>query len=415
MPIENEDGQRVVRRADALPCRFELLDRHIFPAGVIPGQQILLAGDPGSGKSTLMLQALLGFSREGVRCIYFASEEKRAETIKRLEQLRLNEGRLRVEVVEARSTEDVFDYPLTVSALGPVQVVIVDSLQGLGLSPNLRAEWEDLYVFMAKLRAAQIAAFYVAHVTKDEKIAGPKDTEHGVDTVVLFSPAMTHRLIRVPKNRRGPALEQPVLCRKDPVGRLSVMARSTTAVVGRATAFDDGGLVEVEAKVEFAASFPRQPRRPALNGVTKNAYAKVVSVLRGVGIDLGPLTVTCSILGGRRYQPEQDLAIAMALLASYMQTSLPWEPVYCAELTLGGELLEAPVTLLRRLVRDYKKDDFPAGSRVFVFERASRHFIWKELVPHSLLPLGAMDFKALPEVAFEFLLSRELPAGWRPE
>lgn len=415
MPFENEDGQKVVRRADALPCGFELMDRHILPAGIIPGQQILLAGDPGSGKSTLMLQTLLGFSREGVRCIYFTSEEKRAETWKRLEQLRLNEGRLRVEVVEARSTEDVFADPLAISDRGPVQAVIIDSLQGLGLSPSTRAGWVALYAFMARLRETRITAFYVAHVTKDEKIAGPKDTEHDVDTIVLFTPAMTHRLIRVPKNRRGPALEQPILCRKDTVGRLSVMARSTTAVVGRATAFDEGGFVEVEAKVEFAASLTRRPRRPALNGVTKNAYAKLVSVLRGEGIDLGPLTVTCSILGGRRYQPEQDLAIAMALLASYLQTPLPWEPVFCAELTLGGKLLEAPLTVLRRLVRDYKKDDFPAGSRMFVFESASRQFVWKELLPLSLLPLGAMDFKALPGVALEFLLSRELPAGWRPD
>lgn len=412
----NSNGEpNSVRRSDALPCQFDLMDRHVFPVGIIPGQQILLAGEPGSGKSTLMLQTLLGFARTGVRCVYAASEEEPGETRRRLEQLRLNEGALRVEVYAAKSPEDAFLMPYAKPDRGPVQVLIIDSLQGLGFTSWSREPWNDLHHFMEKMREAKITVFYVAHVTKNVKIAGPKRTEHDVDTTVTFATALSHRLIRVPKNRKGPSIEEPILCRKDRVGRLSAMLRASTALVGQATAFDDDGLLNVEAKVEFAASIPGRPRKPALTGVTKNAYAKIASVLRGMGVDLGHLTVSCSLPGGRRYQPEQDLAIAMALLASYLQTPIPYRPVFCGELSLGGRVLEAPITVLRQLIREYKRDDFAAANRTFIFEHESMQFIYKELRPLPILPVSVLDFKGLPEVASEFLLEQDLPPGWQGE
>lgn len=409
------DARESVRRPDALPCQFELMDRHVLPAGIIPGQQILLAGEPGCGKSTLMLQTLLGFARTGIRCVYAASEEEPDETRRRLEQLRLNEGALRVEVYPAKAPEDAFLMPFAKPERGPVQVLIIDSLQGLGFTSFSREPWNDLHRFMEKMREAKITVFYVAHVTKDEKIAGPKRTEHDVDTTVTFARALSHRLIRVPKNRKGPSVEEPILCHKDQVGRLSAMVRSPEAVVGKATAFDDGGLLSVEAKVEFSASIPGRPRKPALTGVTKNAYAKIASVLRGMGIDLGHLTVSCSLLGGRPYRPEQDLAIAMSLVASYLQTPIPYRPVFCGELSLGGKVLEAPITVLRQLIREYKREDFPAANRTFIFEHASMEFIYRELRPLPILPVSVLDFKDLKEVSSEFLLEQQLPAGWQPE
>ena len=405
----------LIRRPDALPCSFDLMDRHVFPAGIIPGQQVLLAGEPGCGKSTLMLQTLLGFTRTRVRCVYAASEEEPGETRRRLEQLRLNEGALRVEVYPAKTPEDAYLLPFAQTHRGPLQVLIIDSLQGLGLSAFSRGPWGDLYAFMNKMREAKVTVFYVAHVTKDEKIAGPKRTEHDVDTTITFAAALSHRLIRVPKNRKGPSIEEPLLCREDPVGRLSAMVRSPEALVGHATGFDDNGLLEVEAKVEFTGATPGRPRKPALNGITKNAYAKVASILRGVGVDLGHLTVSCSLPGGRTYLPEQDLAIAMALLASYLQRPIPYRPVFCGELSLEGRLREAPITVLRQLIREYKREDFPAASRTFVFEEQSMEFIYRELRPLPILPVSVLDFKGLKEVAFEFLLDSELPAGWQPE
>ncbi|UPT73191.1 MAG: hypothetical protein M0D55_15035 [Elusimicrobiota bacterium] len=354
-----------------IPCAMELLSERLFPDGIVAGQQLLLSGEPGVSKSTLLLQALNGFAEAGVPCAYITSEQKRPELQRRLQAVGTEKGIPLVKIHEADSLETLSNLISRPSVSFPHRVLVVDSLQGLGIGPSAQGEWEKLFGLMQFLRIQNIATFYVAHVRKDLQIAGPKKLEHEVDAVFSIRRAFAYRLLHVSKNRFGPSSAEPVVCTVDRIGRLFLAQRNEDVVVAKTAAFDSHGIAEIEAKVEFNINC--RSRRPALNGLAKHGYQKITSILRGMSVDVGGFgsLVTCSLPGSRKYLPEHDLAIAMAFLSSYLQLPLRDDPILCGELGLDGELRSLHPSLLQRLAALIDQDFFYMRSRTIVMDAAS--------------------------------------------
>lgn len=391
---------------EIIPCKLDLLTERLLPGGVVTGQQILISGEPGAGKSTFLLQAVHGFVESGVGVIYVTAEQKREEIAERFNALGIVKKDAHLQIHALRDLKAVSDMIVRSKGLSLYKVLIVDSIQGLGLNSFMYKQWQKLYALMEFLRLQGMASFFIAHTTKDSKIAGPKKLEHEVDSVLTIRRAFSYRLMNVSKNRFGPSSAEPVVCTVDRLGRIFPAQRSPNVIVAKTSGFDGHGLVEAESKIEF--NYDPRSRRPALNGVSEAGYKKVASILRGMGVDVAGFgnNVTCSLPGGNRYKPEHDLAIAMSLMSSYLQLPLRDDPIFCGELGLDGELRFLTGDILHRLVTMIDKDFVLLRSRAIVLERDSAMVLktmLETLGKHSTINI--VRASSLSSVASHFLLS----------
>ncbi|NNE24442.1 MAG: DNA repair protein RadA [Rhizobiales bacterium] len=316
--------------------------------GLVPGSGVLIGGDPGIGKSTLLLQAMASLANTGARVIYVSGEEA-------IDQVRLRAERLGVaqsDVLLLAET-NVSDIIATMrDGAGPA-VVVIDSIQTLwspviesapGTVSQLRAGSEALIRY-AKQSGASV--LLVGHVTKDGQIAGPKVIEHMVDTVLYFEGDRGHqfRILRAVKNRFGPTDEIGVfemsergLQEVDNPSRLLMGTRESTTPGSAVFAGMEGTrplLMEVQALV--SPSSLGTPRR-AVVGWDSNRLAMVLAVLETrAGITIGAHDVYLNVAGGVRVrEPGADLAVAAALVSSLSGIALPAEAVFFGEVALSG-------------------------------------------------------------------------------
>ena len=323
------------------------LDR-VTGGGFVPGSAVLIGGDPGIGKSTLLLQALAALGHKGERVVYVTGEEAIA-------QIRLRAARLGLAdapVLLAAET-NVSDILATLSEGETPSVVVIDSVQTLwspvieaapGTVSQLKAGSEALVRF-AKSKGACV--LLVGHVTKDGQIAGPKVIEHLVDTVLYFEGDRGHqfRILRAVKNRFGPTDEIGVFEMSD--GGLKEVNNPSRLFMGQAerpapgTAVFAGVegtrplLVEVQALV--SPSPLGTPRRTAV-GWDGTRLAMILAVLEArAGVTLSNHDVYLNVAGGLRLkEPAADLAVAAALLSSLSDTLIPHGTVLFGEIALSG-------------------------------------------------------------------------------
>lgn len=357
----------------------------VLGGGFVPGSAALVGGDPGIGKSTLLLQALAGLSRRGVRCLYVSSEES-------VEQVRLRATRLGDATLEgsARSREPHSSEPAarakaTSGSLDGADasqnlwlladtnlarivaqaqrirpaVMVIDSIQmiyhaGVDASPGtvsqLRRCCTEL-VYLAK--ASGVAVVLVGHVTKEGALAGPRLLEHLVDAVLYFEGDRHHglRVVRAVKNRFGTTLEiglfemtgAGLVEVRDASGALPPRGekpRPGAAVVPTVTG-SRCMLVEVQALT--ATGFLGAAKRKA-SGLDPGRLAMLIAVLEAhAGLRLADRDVFAQAVGGVRVvEPAADLALALAIAGAHFKRALP--PATCAvgEVGLGGEI--RPVT-----------------------------------------------------------------------
>ncbi len=317
--------------------------------GLVPGTGVLIGGDPGIGKSTLLLQAMAALSGKGGHVIYVSGEEA-------IDQVRLRAERLGVagRDVMLLAETNVSDILATIRESAPVPtVVVIDSIQTLwspviGAAPGtvsqLRAGSEALIRF-AKQTGASV--LLVGHVTKDGQIAGPKVIEHMVDTVLYFEGDRGHqfRILRAVKNRFGPTDEIGVfemsdrgLQEVDNPSRLLMGVRDTSTPGTAVFAGMEGSrplLMEVQALV--SQSSLGTPRR-AVVGWDSNRLAMIVAVLETrAGIAIGAHDIYLNVAGGVRVrEPGADLAVAAALVSSLCAIALPFDAVFFGEIALSG-------------------------------------------------------------------------------
>jgi len=323
------------------------LDR-VAGGGFVPGSAVLIGGDPGIGKSTLLLQALAELARKGHRVIYVSGEEAIAQVRLRAERLKLQDSPLLL-----AAETNVSDILATLEEDGRPAVTVIDSVQTLwspvieaapGSVSQLKAGSEAL-VRYAKQKGT--AVLLVGHVTKEGQIAGPKVIEHMVDTVLYFEGDRGHqyRVLRAVKNRFGPTDEIGVFEMSDR-GLAEVtnpsklfMGTGSHATPGAAIFAGVEGtrplLIEVQALV--AQSVLGTPRRTTV-GWDSNRLAMILAVLDArAGVQTGMQDVYLNVAGGLKVrEPAADLAAAAALLSSLTGTIIPAGTAIFGEIALSG-------------------------------------------------------------------------------
>jgi DNA repair protein RadA/Sms len=319
--------------------------------GLVPGSATLLGGDPGIGKSTLLLQAAANLARRGLAVAYISGEEAVDQV--RLRARRLGLGDAPVQLAAATSVRDILT---TLSSGAPPALLVIDSIQTMhsdliegapGTVSQVRASAQELIRY-AKERGT--ALMLVGHVTKDGTIAGPRVLEHMVDTVLAFEGERSHqyRILRASKNRFGGTDEIGVFAMAEEglteVGNPSALFLTDRAEqVTGATVFPalEGTrpvLVEIQA-LTVRLSSGATPRR-AVVGWDSGRLAMILAVLEArCGLSFSTAEVYLNIAGGYRISdPAADLAVAAALVSALAERPLPSDAVLFGEVALSGEI-----------------------------------------------------------------------------
>lgn len=325
------------------------LDR-VFGGGLVQGSAILIGGDPGIGKSTILLQLTASLAQSGVQTAYISGEESVAQIQLRASRLGLSSAD--VQLATANSVRDIM---ASIDVAGGPQVVIIDSVQTMfvdsiesapGTVTQVRAVSNEL-IKLAKRR--NICVMLVGHVTKDGQIAGPRVMEHMVDTVLYFEGDRGHqfRIVRSVKNRFGAtdeigvfAMTDKGLQQVDNPSALFLNERDTPISGSVVFAGMEGSrpmLVEIQSLV--APSSLATPRR-AVVGWDSNRLAMVLAVLEArCGIPFSDKEVYLNVAGGLRItEPAADLAVAAALLSALNDVPIDAHHVVFGELGLSGEV-----------------------------------------------------------------------------
>jgi len=324
------------------------LDR-VCGGGLVPGSCLLVGGDPGIGKSTLLLQAMAALSHQA-SCIYISGEEAVEQV--RLRALRLGLTKAPVQLASATSLRDIAasldvgEAPAVV-VIDSIQTMYLDSLDSApGTVAQVRACAAEL-IRMAKRRGFTL--FLVGHVTKDGQIAGPRVLEHMVDCTLYFEGERGHqfRILRAVKNRFGATDEIGVFEMSD--AGLSGVANPSALFLAERRGNVSGScvfagvegsrpmLVEIQALV--AASALGTPRR-AVVGWDSGRLAMILAVLDArCGLALGGNDVYLNVAGGLRIgEPAADLAVAAALISSATDMPVDADMVVFGEIGLSGEV-----------------------------------------------------------------------------
>ncbi|HWU32743.1 MAG TPA: DNA repair protein RadA [Marmoricola sp.] len=343
LPIAEVPAEQAFARS----CGVEELDR-VLGGGLVPGGAILLAGEPGVGKSTLLLEVAAQTARQGQRTLYITGEESASQVRLRADRTKSveNELYLAAESDLGAVLTHVEQVRPSLLVIDSVQTMSAGDIDGVPGGVTQVKEVSAALIRMAKLR--NITLILIGHVTKDGSIAGPRVLEHLVDVVLHFEGERTSRLrmLRAVKNRFGPVDEigcfdlsaEGIVPITDPTG-LFYDVRDVP-VPGTCVAVAMEGrrplLSEVQALVSHSGDRPRR----TTSGVDGARVAMIIAILeQHVGIGLQQSDVFVSSVGGARLnEPAHDLAIALALVSAAMNRPLGRNVVAIGELSLAGEV-----------------------------------------------------------------------------
>ncbi len=317
--------------------------------GLVPGSLVLLAGDPGIGKSTLILQVAGSFSRAGLKALYVSGEESPQQVKMRADRLAIHSEDLYL--LAETCIERLFE---KTRALGP-RLLVVDSIQtvysdALPTAPGSIGQVREVSAQLLRwAKESGTPTFLIGHVTKEGAIAGPKVLEHIVDTVLYFEGDRSHafRILRCVKNRYGSTNEIGVFEMKNAglaeVGnpsRIFLEERPLEASGSTVVPCIEGTrpvLVEIQALV--GSSPFGVPRRTAI-GVEHNRISLLVAVMgKRMGLEMGDQDIFVNVAGGLRVdEPAADLAIVAALVSSFLDKPVARDMVIFGEVGLAGEV-----------------------------------------------------------------------------
>lgn len=320
----------------------------VLGGGLVPGSATLIGGDPGIGKSTLLLQAAAAVSKQGGKVIYVSGEEALAQLRMRASRLGLADAD-----VQLASETNVADIIKTLEKQGDLALVVIDSIQTMwspaieaapGTVSQVRVASQELIHFAKNSDAPLVL---VGHVTKDGQIAGPRVLEHMVDTVVYFEGDRgdQFRILRAIKNRFGPAHEMGVF-EMQGGGLMEVQNPSALFLEGREADVPGAAVfagiegtrpVLVEIQALAAPSSLATPRR-AVVGWDANRLSMVLAVLEArCGLSFAGRDVFLNVAGGLRInEPAADLAVAAALISSLSGKPIARDTIVYGELSLSG-------------------------------------------------------------------------------
>ena len=342
-------GESLERRATGL-VEFD----RALGGGLVPGSAILMGGDPGIGKSTLLLQAAASIARAGGNTVYVSGEEAAG-------QVRMRAGRLGLAdaPIKLASVTSVRDILTTLGGMEPPALLVVDSIQTMhsdqieGAPGTVSQVRGCAFELIRYAKQNGVALVLVGHVTKDGTIAGPRVLEHMVDVVMSFEGERSHqyRILRALKNRFGAVDEIGVFAmagqglEEVPNPSMLFLSGSEEPMAGSAVFPALEGtrpvLVEVQALIVRLQS-GATPRR-AVVGWDSSRLAMLLAVLEArCGLSFSSAEVYLNVAGGYRLSdPAADLAVAAALVSALADRPLPAQSVWFGEISLAGEIRPA--------------------------------------------------------------------------
>ncbi|MBL8639853.1 MAG: DNA repair protein RadA [Alphaproteobacteria bacterium] len=342
--LQIEDQKQIARMVTGI----HEFDR-VTGGGLVPGGAILLGGDPGIGKSTLLLQAVCSLALQGLKCVYVSGEEAVDQV--RMRALRLKMDHAPVALASATNVRDIASTidqnEIDVLVIDSIQTMYVDSVESApGTVTQVRTAAQELIRITKRTKTA---TFFVGHVTKEGQIAGPRVLEHMVDTVLYFEGDRGHqfRILRTVKNRFGPTDEIGVFemgekgLSEVPNPSALFLSQRQPDVTGSAVFAGMEGtrplLVEVQALV---APAPYGAPRRSVVGWDQNRLSMILAVLEArCGMAFSNSEVYLNMAGGIRItEPAADLAVAASLISALMGRPVPAECVFFGEIGLSGEV-----------------------------------------------------------------------------
>ena len=343
--VSSEDGIRIT-------TGFADLDR-VLGGGLVSGSLVLMAGEPGIGKSTLLLQAAEHVARGGGKVAYVTGEES-------AHQIKLRSDRLGLSGcgVFLMTGTDVDETTERLDSFDP-SLVIIDSVQTLhsgdaSSSPGSVSQVRECGLKLSRwAKSGSTPLIMAGHVTKDGALAGPRVLEHMVDVVLYMEgeSLSTYRIVRGVKNRFGSTNEVGMfemagdgLRQVDDASRTLISQRGEGAVGSAVIPVLEGSrplMIEIQALA--SPSFLNVPRRVG-NGVDYNRLLMLVAVLsRRIGLSLANQDIIVNVVGGLNvHEPSADLAVCLAIASSLRNTALPSDLVALGEVGLSGELRNVP-------------------------------------------------------------------------
>lgn len=344
--ISSVSGNKVERLATGIG-EFD----RVLGGGVVPGSLVLLGGTPGIGKSTIMLDAGLRFSRKGIKTLYVSGEESEEQTAMRAVRLGGMSGNDNLLIMTATDLDGILAQALSLQP----KLLIIDSIQTM-YAPELSTaagSVGQVRECTAKLlqfaKSSGIAVLLIGHVTKDGNIAGPRLLEHMVDVVLQFEGDRSYsfRVLRALKNRFGSTSESGIFSMEEgglqevinPAGLFLEERGSNTSgsVISACMEGNRPILAEVQALV--AKTPYGLPRRTAV-GFDYNRVNMLLAILeRRLGLDFGNFDAYVNIVGGMKVsEPAVDAAVAAALVSSYRNLPVLRDVLIFGEVGLTGEV-----------------------------------------------------------------------------
>lgn len=342
------------------------------------GASYLLGGAPGSRKSGLATQLALDLARQGRRVLIIPTEEPAGRVWDRLRRMMdgfsaddITQSMVHLCVEHNPPSIDQLPNYISRQVLSPggiyhtrMTLVVLDSVQGHGLVSAATRTYDRVLETVRLLSSAGITSILVNHLTKRNELAGPRTLEHGVDCVLMLRKTPSCRLLFTLKNRHGPAnLKDPAALLLDPVTlRLIPTPLSAAAPSAARTYIGTGyGPIDVQASVSLSTYGTRgRATAPGLPKAELQQLIATIGTLSGVEIDDMDFTIHCR-LPKRRTGGAPGLALAMALLSSYLRKPIPSDCLFLGEVDLGRGIRPVESRLVNELINDLALDDKMAG------------------------------------------------------
>jgi len=348
---------------------------------LVQGGIYLIAGQPGIGKSTLGIQLALDLAKKDERSLYILTEQSKEDLANRAKLMSSDwpapvqkkalgliepfEGIYNIEDLPSFLSHQVLNQN---GKYHGVKFIVVDSVQGHGLSAAATKKYKQVYEFCRQCKAAGITVLLVAHVTKKGDISGPKDLEHNVDCVIVMRKAMVYRPLFIPKNRFGPAILKPVPLEMDKITTALKLSPHSDLVSSVAKTYLGAGVGLAEAQA--AVSLPSYGTRGKITapGLPRREIEQLTTCISGIPdmeIEELDYTIHCRLPGEKRYRALIGLPLCMALIASYIQLDIPAYHIYIGEIDLLRKVREVPDQLLLDLMDGISTEQIRTPLRIF--------------------------------------------------